>query len=137
MRCAMSKYKPLQDYLSNTKAKFIDLTFSDIEKILGFKLPPSSLKHRAWWSNNSSNNVMTEAWLNAGYETQNVDIESRRLRFLRANDNLHVMTEPKKDQRPSFASIFGSLKGQMIIMPEVDLTEPLWPEAEDDYDVFA
>lgn len=112
------------------------MSFAQIEDILGFKLPPSSLKHRAWWSNNPSNNVMTEAWVAAGYITEEVDMESRKLKFLKANDNL-TLIENDKVQKPTFEAIFGALKGQMIILPDVDLTEPLWPEPEDDYDVFA
>lgn len=133
----MSKYQPLQEYLLNSNASTLSLKFSDIEKILGFKLPASSYKHRAFWSNNPSNNVMTEAWLKAGYETQEVDLAARKLIFLKANDNLPNSNEIETNEKPSFKSIFGALKGQMIVFPDVDLTEPLWPEIEDDYDVLA
>lgn len=127
----MSKYKPLQEYLANSNRTSISMTFSEIEKILGFKLPQSSHKYRAWWSNNSSNNVMTEAWLNAGFETREVDLETRKLKFLKANDNSSLQSSIESNQKPSFKSIFGALKGQMVILPDVDLTEPLW-EYEDD-----
>jgi hypothetical protein len=133
----MSKYQPLQDYLKASKADTIHLSFEEIEAILGFKLPPSSHKYRAWWSNNPSNNVMTEAWLNAGFETGEVNLETRKLKFQKANDNFPLNDRIECAQKPSFKSIFGALKGQMIIMPDVDLTEPLWPEPEADYDVLA
>lgn len=140
----MSKYQPLQEYLLNSNANTLSLSFSDIEKILGFKLPASSLKHRAWWSNNPSNNVMTEAWIKAGYETGEVDLESKTLKFnLQKMKNLvaqKLKLPPEasnENQIPKRSPLFGALKGQMIVFPGIDLTEPLWPEPEDDYDVLA
>ncbi|MDP3554156.1 hypothetical protein [Methylocystis sp.] len=79
----MSKYAPLGEYLRQHPYREIRCSFRDIEHVLGFKLPPSARKHPAWWSNNSSNNVMTEAWMNAGFRTRAVDIESERLTFER------------------------------------------------------
>lgn len=134
----MSKYSPLEKYLkANANKEAISMSFAEIEQILGFKLPPSAQKYRAWWSNNPSNNVMTEAWLNAGFETGEVNLEARKLKFQKANDNFPTNKKVETEQKPSFKSIFGALKGQMIIMPDVDLTEPLWTEPEDDYDVLA
>ena len=70
----MSKYQPLENYLKNIKHDQIDIKFAEIEQLLGFHLPASSRDHRAWWSNNSSNNVMTHAWVNAGCVTESVDM---------------------------------------------------------------
>ncbi|MBN8649328.1 MAG: hypothetical protein J0L55_15345 [Caulobacterales bacterium] len=141
----MSKYQPLQDYLANSKSNSISMTFSEIERILGFKLPQSSHKYRAWWSNNASNNVMTEAWLNAGFITADVDLEGGKLKFnLKKMQDLvsEKLRMPPVDTSndnspPPRAPFFGALKDQMVILPDVDFTESLWPEPEDDYDVFA
>ena len=49
----MSKYDPLRIFLENA-AKGVSemtLTFQQIETILGFTLPPSARRHRAWWAN--------------------------------------------------------------------------------------
>lgn len=128
----MSKYQPLQDYLANSKSNSISMTFSEIEEVLGFKLPESSHKYRAWWSNNASNNVMTEAWMNAGFITEEVDLAGEKLKFSKANDNSSPRLKSQHNiKKPTFRSIFGALKGQMVILPDVDLTEPLW-EYEDD-----
>jgi hypothetical protein len=59
------------------------MSFSEIEAIIGSSLPPSSRRHRAWWSNNPSNSVITFSWLNAGYRTADVDMGSERLVFRR------------------------------------------------------
>ncbi|ULO23557.1 hypothetical protein [Methylocystis sp. SB2] len=79
----MSKYAPLTAYLREQPYREVRLRFRDLEKILGFPLPSSACQHRAWWSNNGSNNVMTKAWLSAGYRTRDVDMESERLTFER------------------------------------------------------
>lgn len=157
----MSKYSPLEKFLkANANKDTIPMSFMEIEQVLGFKLPESSRKYRAWWSNNSSNNVMTESWLNAGFETQNVDMQSRKLSFrrfksnsiqkkspfsiilnLKPNDSnqkvekplLNETTEPGTPQKHP---IFGALKDYFIIPPDLDLTEPLWEEGAS-YDDFA
>ena len=57
------------------------MTFEDIEEVIGSKLPPSARKHRAWWSNNSTNNPMTLAWRAGGYESASVDMAHGNLVF--------------------------------------------------------
>src|ERR1700749_860471 len=79
----MGKYDPLGDYLRHQRGQEVALTFEDIERITGVKLPPRAQHHRAWWSNNASNNVMTKVWLEAGYETSQVDLSARKLVFRR------------------------------------------------------
>lgn len=81
----MSKYAPLTAYLREQPYREVRLSFRDVEKILGFELRSSARDHRAWWSNNASNNVMTKAWLSAGYRTRDVDMESERLTFERVD----------------------------------------------------
>ncbi len=78
----MSKYQPLTDYLRRSGAVTVPMTFEDIERLIGAKLPPSSAQ-RPWWSNNPTNNVMTRAWCAAGYESTRVDMKSCTLVFRR------------------------------------------------------
>jgi len=56
----MEKYALLGDFLRRQRALEVTLTFDEIERITGVKLPPKAQHHRAWWSNNPSNNVMTK-----------------------------------------------------------------------------
>src|SRR5436853_7797223 len=81
----MGKYEPLGAFLRNQHAQEVPMTFSEIEKITGVKLPPKAQHHRAWWSNNPSNNVMTRVWLEAGYESAQVDMSARKLVFRRVD----------------------------------------------------
>ena len=73
----MSKYEPLTHFLEGSKRARVELSFADIERIIDTGLPPSSYKHRALWSNNPQNHVMTQAWLAAGYESEDVDMKAQ------------------------------------------------------------
>jgi hypothetical protein len=79
----MGKYEPLGQFLRRQGRQEVPLTFREIEEITGVKLPPKAQHHRAWWSNNPSNNVMTRVWLSAGYESTQVDMEAAKLVFRR------------------------------------------------------
>ena len=136
----MGKYEPLGQFLRQQRTKEVPLTFREIEKITGVKLPPKAQHHRAWWSNNPDNNVMTKVWLEAGFESAQVDMEGRKLVFRRvakAGEPAGGFAEPaqkpyatKDGKHPGW----GALKGMIRIAPGVDLTEPADPELADYYD---
>ena len=127
----MGKYEPLADHLRKLGYGQVRMKFEEIERVLGFPLPPSSRNHRAWWSNNPSNNVMTHAWLDAGYQTEAVDMEQRKLVFHRVAPKA---PPPESDTPPKAATggaphpLFGCLKGTVTIPDGVDLTEPADPD---------
>ena len=129
---ATSKYAPLQRHLERLGLKSIPMTFAEIERIVGAKLPPSARKHRPWWSNNASNSVITHAWRNAGYKTAQVDMAGETLVFEKSDDGGSgdgVPTSAKKEH-----PIFGFMKGTVTIPPGVDLTEPADPDWGKVYD---
>ena len=67
------KYKPLYDYLSQRKEDNLQLTFAEIEEILGFPLPASFSHYSSCWANNENGqHHHCRAWLDAGYRTVNV-----------------------------------------------------------------
>ena len=72
----MSKYNPLGNFLAETPLSITEntLTFSQIEIILGFKLPYSAYNHRAWWANPSSvdDHPYAQSWLAAGWKVETV-----------------------------------------------------------------
>lgn len=127
----VSKYAPLTAYLKRNSGREIPMTFREIESIIGVSLPPSKA-HRAWWSNNPSNNVMTSAWLAAGYETQQVDVERQRLKFVhrskRSQEGDGAVLPPEGGRPTGRHPAWGSMKGTTIVMPGVDLTAPTAPE---------
>lgn len=80
----MKKYMKLQAYFCECPEDNIDLSFHDIEKILGCKLPDSAYKYPAIWSNSDSHSL-SKAWMNAGYRSENLNIAEGRISF-RKND---------------------------------------------------
>lgn len=78
----MSKYEPLGQFLRRQKSDEVTLSFDQIEKILGFDLPPSQGSY-AWWSNNPDNNVMTKVWLEAGWRVKHIRLKDREIVFSR------------------------------------------------------
>lgn len=135
----MSKYHPLYTYLQKQRAEFVPLTFGEIERIVGFKLPKSQA-YAAWWSNNPTNNVMTKEWLAAGYRTEQVDLAGRKLVFRRADEtkvtgfsevSVPIKGGPGETSEPRRHPLFGSMKGTFTILPGTDLTAPADPEWAD------
>lgn len=78
-----SKYAPLTPYLLQLPTNEWRPTFSQLEELLGFQLPNSARLYEEWWSNNPDNNVMTKAWLAAGFRTERLDLRSERVTFCR------------------------------------------------------
>ncbi len=73
-----SGYRPLQEFLTSCNKRIVDLTFDQISEILGRDLPDSAHKHRAWWSNQRSNDnrPQARAWMEAGYKVDSVRLGS-------------------------------------------------------------
>ncbi|RWM30656.1 hypothetical protein [Mesorhizobium sp.] len=129
----MGKYSPLRSYLMSQAAERVPMSFQDIEKLLGERLPASK-RYPAWWSNNPSNNPMTKEWLAAGFQTESVNIAGENLVFRRmqghSNGPKGFAESAQAEIRgtPSRHPIFGCMKGTLTINPDVDLTEPADPD---------
>jgi hypothetical protein len=141
----MSKYSALGQFLRGQPTEEVPISFSEIEGVIGKKLPRSAYAHRPWWSNNPSNSAMTKVWLEAGFRTERVDMPGKKLvfrRMLGTNFNqtpsatqsapvqtLSESTSVKKQSRRH--PLFGRLKGTFTIDPSWDLTQPAMPEWAD------
>jgi hypothetical protein len=90
----MNKYDNLSEYLLKQNELVVPMKFSEIENVINDKLPNSARKHRAWWSNNPSNSVITHAWLNAGFQTEKVDMAAQRLLFRRVKSEANSTASP-------------------------------------------
>ena len=82
-RVVRGKYHRLYAYLSGLQTTEWRTSFSEIEAILGFELPASARRLRQWWENESSgkSHVQALAWRVAGWETDDVDLDSETLLF--------------------------------------------------------
>jgi hypothetical protein len=127
----MGKYQPLGEFLRSQRTQEVPLTFREIERITGAKLPPKAQHHRAWWSNNANNNVMTKVWLDAGYESAQVDVSARKLVFRKrgsVSQQRPPLTPDDEANRIARHPLRGLLKDVTHIPPGVDLTEPADPD---------
>ncbi len=97
----MSKYSPLTTFLRRQPGTSFPMTFAEIEKVVGTPLPPSAYKHRPWWSNNTGNSVLTQAWREAGWITSNVDMAGRKLVFRRTAEGSAAHATPKRSSGQS------------------------------------
>jgi hypothetical protein len=124
------KYEPLTEFLRRQPGSVVRMSFDEIERVIGAKLPPSATHHRAWWSNNGENNVMTKAWKDAGFESEDVDMKGRRVAFRRmpseASRDIGApsVDATTEDRHP----LIGWMKGTLTITDGVDLTQPADPE---------
>lgn len=117
----MSKYEALGQFLKSQNTQLIPLTFADIERIIGATLPASAHKHRPWWSNNGDNSALTRVWLEAGFKSEQVDMEAQKLVFRRIEDAREF---PGTGQHP----LRGALKGLLRVMEGTDITKPADPD---------
>lgn len=65
----VGKYDPLGSYLARRGGAELELSFADIERIIGGMLPASASRPQ-WWANETdpeSSHVQCAAWRTAGY----------------------------------------------------------------------
>ncbi|MGQ9641723.1 MAG: DUF7662 domain-containing protein [Candidatus Bathycorpusculaceae bacterium] len=90
---SVSKYDRLRSYLK-FRAAFTDmvrLSFAKIDGIIGDNLPINAYRSEAWW-NNSSSNAHSRTWLEAGWETQEVNLKEGYVIFRKVKSTI----EPKR-----------------------------------------
>jgi hypothetical protein len=114
----MSKYESLPQFLGSAPGAVKRLSFAEIERVLGFKLPKSAYKHEAWWSNNATGHSHARAWLEAGWHTEAVDLAARKVTFQRSpTAPAPALASPKADP-------WGCMAGTVTFMPGIDLAAP-------------
>ena len=62
------KYIGLTNYLKNKTESIVTMSFNEIEKQVGDKLPESAYRHRAFWSNTLTHSVAF-GWLDVGVKS--------------------------------------------------------------------
>lgn len=130
----MGKYSPLKEFLVSQSQDRVPMTFKQIEKVLDLQLPASK-QYPAWWSNNPSNNPMTREWLEAGFETEAVNIAGEKLVFRRvkkASSGSPRVAVDKPGERRTLHPGIGFMKGLIKIEPGFDVTGPFSDESWED-----
>lgn len=76
----MAKYDPLLTYLKRQKAEALELSFREIENLIGYLLPKSA-NHPHWWTNldeeASLRAIQRRAWPEAGYHARLIQADDR------------------------------------------------------------
>lgn len=121
------KYEPLKRFLAASGSDEVHMTFAEIEALIGAQLPRSAFTYPAWWSNHASTHVNAQAWLEAGFRTEQLDLGSQRIVFRRAGYRSATAAPPPQPSRPSAGWIERArrkLAGTVRLAPGYDLTEP-------------
>lgn len=123
----MTKYSALSQHLSALAANSASLTFSEIEEIIGDKLPSSAFKHHAWWANESDGtHTWAHLWQAAGWLRDSVDFERRIVTFRRANETEIDILETLKPRTKE--TIYDLLK-------QIDISTDAWLTKENGEEV--
>jgi hypothetical protein len=81
-----TKYLPLDEWFRKQPLKTIkiEMTFDQVEAILGAPLPASATKLKTWWTNvHPEIQSYRTAWLNNGWMVSEFDQQARWVRFIR------------------------------------------------------
>ena len=98
-KASEGKYQGLYTHLNGLQAKEWRTSFSEVESVLGFDLPPSARRYNAWWANETKDTRHSQclAWTAAGWETADVDMNAETLLF-RRNGNRKIAHKPSLDE---------------------------------------
>jgi hypothetical protein len=77
------RYHPLAAWLEGRVDPEAELSFRQIEELIGRRLPPSARLHQAWWANSDSHS-QARAWLEAGWTVSSFDLGMEQVVFVRA-----------------------------------------------------
>lgn len=129
----MSKYAALTKHLASRGLPRVVMTFAEIETVLGSPLPGSARNHRPWWANSGHGHVQARGWLDAGYQSEQVDLEGERLVFAKLNavEASHAPQSPAPSQSNGKHPLLGAMRGTITLPPQTDLTEPSAPDWAD------
>jgi len=83
-----SRYAPLAIWLQNHPPddNSTQLTFEQVEEIIGGELPKSAYSHRAWWANDSVGHVQSQQWLEVGWKVNSINMSEKVVRFARIKE---------------------------------------------------
>jgi len=112
------KYDPLRFWLDARRGEGesrLRLGFADIENLIQEQLPDAARVHRSWWANDTGSHVQSQAWLAAGWQVQDVDLQAGEVEFRQTNRSL---------MQVFFAEILRDLKLARPGVTRADRTQP-------------
>ena len=99
-----SRYAPLALFLQSLPAEQdkVEMTFGQIEQLIGGDLPKISRVHRSWWANNTTSHVQSLQWLGAGWRVSAVNMSRGRVTFTRI-----------REREQAYIEFYGSLLSEL------------------------
>jgi hypothetical protein len=85
---SIARYNKLRDFLTTYHAVQLHMAFEQIETMIGGELPAEAYTFKAWWANNR-HNPQAIAWIEAGWEIFDVDLQQKGI-VLRRTDQPEV-----------------------------------------------
>jgi hypothetical protein len=123
------KYANLRAFLAGSSQPRIKMSFAQVAAAAKVKLPASAFRHPQWWQNDAEHHVQAKAWIEAGYKTENVDIDGQSVEFVRVASLVRGVREMQEsyDHKPGppykVHPAYGALKGSFTIR-DWDVTKP-------------
>lgn len=110
---ARGKYAPLYRHLSARPETEWCASFTEIETILGFRLPDSARLYRPWWSNQRKGGGHSHAlaWQAAGWRASAIDLEAETLVFRRAESAPARVEELPHDRKFDIDAFWPPIRG--------------------------
>ena len=103
----MGKYEPLAQFLASRNEDTWTATFDEVAAKLGFPLPKSAHEYRAWWANQEGpGHSQKEGWQSAGWETREVDMRRRVVRFERIGRRRKPRSESVEPVEPELDALW-------------------------------
>ena len=90
-----SKYKKLYEYFATCTKYTFQISFSDIEEIVGFKLCDSLYNYENYW-HLKGKGVISNCWLNNGYTVKRIYLKEKKVTFVRIKKQLSKINIPDK-----------------------------------------
>ena len=86
-----SKYDKIHDFLVKQEGDEIELTFKQVERIVGAKLPRSARQGASFWGNDFSHS-QARAWMSAAWRTRDVSVGQEHVTFV-SDHKAHLLGE--------------------------------------------
>lgn len=77
-----SKYALLKEWLLAQGTERVEASFDKLGELVG-GLPRSAFEYQAWWGNLTGPHPQSKAWRDAGYRVDMLDLNGKRVRFIR------------------------------------------------------